>query len=164
MMLRASLLLLSLLLASCFQAEPERSDSSQAQSAIEVKSQSQTLDLKPLSDNPLNADNASVVQAFERKQSHVWVEGGGSVKKLLEDDNKGSRHQRFLVGISDKQTLLFAHNIDLAPRLDGLQVGDTVAFKGEYIYNPKGGVVHWTHHDPNGHHSGWIKYNGKTYE
>jgi hypothetical protein len=164
MLLRANLILLSLLLASCFKTDPEPVDSNQTQSAIEVKSQTQTLDLKSLSSNPLNSASTSVVLAFERKQSHVWVEGDGSVKKLLEDDNKGSRHQRFLVSISGQQTLLFAHNIDLAPRLNDLQVGDAVAFRGEYIYNPKGGVVHWTHHDPNGHNSGWIKHNGKTYE
>jgi len=166
-MRRQWLALLSLLLVSCFQAEPEHNDSNQAQSAIEVKSQTKTLDLKSLSgsSSPLSVDNASVKQAFARKQSNVWVEGSGSVKKLLADDNNGSRHQKFLVIISDKQTLLFAHNIDLAPRLDTLQVGDTIDFRGEYVYNPKGGVVHWTHRDPQGsNEAGWIKYNGKTYE
>jgi hypothetical protein len=165
-MQRLWLIMLSLLLVSCFQADPEQVDSPQPQSAIEVKSHTKTLDLKPLSgvSRSLIIDNVSVVQAFERKQSNVWVEGSGSVKKLLADDTNGSRHQKFLVSISDRQTLLFAHNIDLAPRLDELKVGDTVAFKGEYIYNPKGGVLHWTHHDPDGHNSGWIKYNGKTYE
>jgi hypothetical protein len=166
-MRRQWLALLSLLLVSCFQAEPEHSDSNQAQSAIEVKSQTKTLDLKSLSgsSSTLSVDNASVKEAFERKQSNVWVEGSGSVKKLLADDNNGSRHQKFLVSISDKQTLLFAHNIDLAPRLDTLQVGDIIDFRGEYVYNPKGGVVHWTHRDPQGgNEAGWIKYNGKTYE
>lgn len=166
-MRRQWLVLLSMLLVSCFQAESEHSDSNQAQSAIEVKSQTKALDLKSLSgsSSPLSIDNSSVKQAFERKQSNVWVEGSGRVKKLLVDDNNGSRHQKFLVNISDKQTLLFAHNIDLAPRLDTLQVGETIDFRGEYVYNPKGGVVHWTHRDPQGGiEAGWIKYNGKTYE
>lgn len=166
-MRRQWLVLLSMLLVSCFQAESEHSDSNQAQSAIEVKSQTKALDLKSLSgsSSPLSIDNSSVKQAFERKQSNVWVEGSGRVKKLLVDDNNGSRHQKFLVSISDKQTLLFAHNIDLAPRLDTLQVGETIDFRGEYVYNPKGGVVHWTHRDPQGGiEAGWIKYNGKTYE
>jgi hypothetical protein len=65
--------------------------------------------------------------------------------------------------VSPEQTLLFAHNIDLAPRAD-LNVGDQVMFRGEYIYNPKGGIMHWTHHDPHGKHGGWIKVNGQTYE
>jgi hypothetical protein len=126
-------------------------------------------------------DNVAIVQAFKGKKSNVFVEGSGVVKKLLADDNKGSRHQKFLVTISDEQTLLFAHNIDLAPRLDTLAVGDAVTFRGEYVYNPKGGVMHWTHHDPSGRQEnnspqgeirapqgekvgGWIMHNGQKYE
>ena len=97
--------------------------------------------------------------------SDVQVEDTGVIIKILADDNKGSRHQKFLVKIADGQTLLFAHNIDLAPRLDDLKVGDTVQFRGEYEYNPKGGIVHWTHRDPQGkHYAGWIKHNGQVYE
>lgn len=117
--------------------------------------------------NQQTIDNAMILQAYKNKQSDVWVEGSGEVIKLLKDDNDGSRHQRFLVKLSmrEKQTLLFAHNIDLAPRINSLQVGDTITFKGEYEYNPKGGVVHWTHHDPAGAIAGgWIKHAGKTYE
>jgi hypothetical protein len=85
----------------------------------------------------------------------------------LPDDNKGSRHQKFLVTISDQQTLLFAHNIDLAERIDDLKVGDTVNLEGICI-NPKGGVMHWTHHDPKGaiwikHQGGWIKKKSALY-
>ncbi|MDP2194141.1 MAG: DUF3465 domain-containing protein, partial [Alphaproteobacteria bacterium] len=55
--------------------------------------------------------------------------------------------------------------IDLALRIDDLQVGDWVQFRGEYVYNQKGGVVHWTHLDPqNGHEAGWIKHRGITYQ
>jgi Protein of unknown function (DUF3465). len=51
----------------------------------------------------------------------------------LPDDEQGSRHQRFILRLASGRTLLVAHNIDLAPRIDGLQVGDQVAFSGEYI-------------------------------
>ncbi len=113
----------------------------------------------------VQSDNAALEQAFKGKKSHVFVEGAGVVKKLLVDDNKGSRHQKFLVTISSEQTLLFAHNIDLAPRLDTLVMGDAVTFRGEYVYNPKGGVVHWTHKDPQGEkQGGWIMHNGQKYE
>lgn len=102
--------------------------------------------------------------AYQNRQSDVQVEGRGRVVRLLADDNKGSRHQRFLLALPSGQTLLIAHNIDLAPRIDGLKVGDTVAFYGEYEWNNKGGVVHWTHHDPKGRHrGGWLKHNGRIY-
>lgn len=77
----------------------------------------------------------------------------------------GSQHQRFIVELSSGQTLLIAHNIDIAPRINSLQVGDSVRFYGEYEWNPQGGIIHWTHHDPNGYHvGGWIKHNGRTYQ
>jgi hypothetical protein len=60
---------------------------------------------------------------------------------------------------------LFGHNIDLGLRINTLKVGDNIEFKGEYSYNPKGGVVYWTHLDPrNQHEAGWIKHNGITYQ
>lgn len=108
--------------------------------------------------------NASVEVAFAKKLSNVQVSGYGVVTKLLPDDQKGARHQKFLVRINPKQTLLFAHNIDLAERLP-VQIGDTVSFNGEYVYNPKGGVVHWTHLDPQGRHApGWVMLQGKKYQ
>lgn len=107
----------------------------------------------------------SLALAYQNRQSDVQVEGSGRVVRLLADDNKGSRHQRFLLALPSGQTLLMAHNIDLAPRIDGLKIGDTVAFYGEYEWNNKGGVVHWTHHDPKGRHpGGWLKHNGRIYQ
>jgi hypothetical protein len=91
--------------------------------------------------------------------------GSGTVIRLLSDDNKGSRHQRFIIKQSSGQTLLIAHNIDLAPKIHSLQKNGLVKFCGEYENNSKGGVVHWTHRDPkNRHADGWLEYNGRKYE
>jgi len=108
--------------------------------------------------------NAALEQAFENRKSDVQVSGHGVVIKLLKDDNKGAKHQKFLVRINARQTLLFAHNTDLAPRVP-LQTGDEISFYGEYVYNPKGGIMHWTHHAPRGDHiAGWIMHNGRKYQ
>ncbi|BDD87478.1 DUF3465 domain-containing protein [Desulfofustis limnaeus] len=104
-------------------------------------------------------------QAYETKRSSLQIAGRGEVMKLLTDDLQGSRHQRFILQIPTGLTLLVSHNIDLAPRLDSLQVGDTIEFFGVYEYNDKGGVIHWTHHDPQGRHpDGWLKHRGRTYQ
>ena len=108
--------------------------------------------------------NASIEQAFESKSSDVQVTGKGMVVKLLVDDTQGEQHQKFLVKINATQVLLFAHNIDLAARIP-LKVGDEITFSGVYVYNPKGGVLHWTHHDPSGHHpAGWVILDGQKYQ
>ncbi len=111
-----------------------------------------------------NADEA-VAAAFAARQSDVAIEGEGEVIKLLSDDNRGSRHQRFLLRLASGATLLVAHNIDLAPRIDALKVGDRLRFGGEYEWNERGGVLHWTHHDPRGKHTGgYLELNGRRYE
>ena len=109
--------------------------------------------------------DSALTAAFENQQSNVQVQGSGQVSRVLPDDNDGSRHQRFLVRLASGQTLLIAHNIDLANRVDSLRAGDPVEFYGEYEWNAKGGVIHWTHRDPGGRHvDGWIKHNGRTYQ
>jgi len=61
--------------------------------------------------------------------------------------------------------VLVSHNIDLAPRIDGLRTGDRVDVRGEYEWNARGGVIHWTHHDPQGRHpGGWLRHRGRLYQ
>ena len=106
-----------------------------------------------------------IQQAFDRHQSNVQVQSVGRVKAVLADDNEGSRHQKFILGLENGLTVLVAHNIDLAPRIKNIQKGDTVEFYGEYEYTEKGGVIHWTHHDPqNRHVGGWLKHEGEIYQ
>lgn len=106
-----------------------------------------------------------VESLFQNQRSDVMVEAEGRVQRLLSDDNNGSRHQRIIVELSSGHTVMIAHNIDLAPRVDDLREGDCLRFKGEYEWNQQGGVVHWTHHDPSRRHEGgWLEHNGKRYE
>ena len=103
--------------------------------------------------------------SFNQSDSNRQVQGRGVVVRILPDDTRGSRHQKFILKLSSGQTVLVAHNIDLAPRIQSLSLGDVVAFNGEFEWNPKGGVVHWTHHDPDGSHvGGWLKVGGRTYQ
>jgi hypothetical protein len=102
--------------------------------------------------------------AFENRISDLQVEGSGVVKAILRDDTKGTKHQRIIVDLPTGQTILLAHNIDLAPRVENLNRGDEIAFFGEYEWNEKGGVIHWTHRDPrNKHIAGWLKHKGRLY-
>ena len=102
--------------------------------------------------------------AYDNKVSNLQVEGSGVVKAILKDDTKGSKHQRIIVNLATGQTILLVHNIDLAPRVENLNKGDEIAFFGEYEWNEKGGIIHWTHQDPqNKHVAGWVRHNGRTY-
>ena len=107
----------------------------------------------------------AVSDAYANRRSDIQVSGSGVVVKVLPDDRSGSRHQRFIIKLPSGQTLLVAHNIDLAPRVSGISTGDSVAFYGEYEWNAKGGVIHWIHRDPKGLHvAGWLKHGGRLYQ
>ena len=102
-------------------------------------------------------------RAFAEGLSDVELEILGRVDRVLADDLEGSRHQRFIVRLASGQTVLVAHNIDLAERVP-LRRGDEVEARGEYEWNDRGGVLHWTHHDPQGRRlGGWIRHDGREY-
>jgi hypothetical protein len=105
-----------------------------------------------------DAEALYIKELFDNNKTDVWVSGKGTVTRILADDLSGDRHQRFILELSTGQTLLVAHNIDIAPYLEGLEKGDTVSFYGEYYWSDEGGGVHWTHSDPDGSSDGgWLK-------
>lgn len=113
-------------------------------------------------------NNAVIYQSFSQKNPNkkTQVLGCGDIIKILPDDNDGTRHQKMLVKIDGypQITVLIAHNIDLAKRIDSPKPHTPIQFYGEYIYNDKGGVVHWTHKDPSARHQdGWLAYQGQRY-
>ena len=94
-----------------------------------------------------------------------WVTVSGVVARTLSDDREGSRHQRFILQLDGGRTLLISHNIDLAPRLENLERGERLTLRGEYQSTARGGLVHWTHHDPDGSHpGGYIERGGRRYQ
>lgn len=118
-----------------------------------------------LSGGGTTGDATQLASAFKNRVSNLQVEGSGLVEKVLKDDVDGIRHQRIILRISDTQTVLIAHNIDLAPRVENIGKGDRLEFFGEYEWNKKGGVIHWTHRDPaNRHVDGWLKHQGRLYQ
>ena len=118
-----------------------------------------------ISEQSTSNSDVSIANAFSNHENNLQVSGRGVVTRLLPDDSSGSRHQKFIIKLSSGQTLLIAHNIDLAPRISSLREGDSVEFYGEYEWNEKGGVLHWTHQDPNGSHvAGWLQYQGQRYQ
>lgn len=105
--------------------------------------------------------DARVVRAsvgFGEFRDKTWVTGTGTVTRVLADDRTPPCHQRFILSDDAGCTILIAHNIDEWKRLAGVKVGDAVAFKGEYVSSPEGGVVHWTHPDKSHRKpGGWLK-------
>jgi hypothetical protein len=101
---------------------------------------------------------------FDQHTNDEWVEGSGRVVRLLaDDDDEEGAHQRFVLRTPAGQSLLIAHNLDVAPRVP-LGMADRIGFRGIYEWNDLGGTVHWTHHDPRGlEEGGWVEYRRRRY-
>ena len=119
---------------------------------------------------PLNAigstrdDDRGLIDLQARRARGVRVCYAAPVFKLLPDDKRGRQHQRFLFKLANGTTVLVAHNIDLAARVP-LQQGNLVEVCGEYIWNDKGGVIHYTHRATSRFkQGGYIKFNGDLYQ
>lgn len=114
---------------------------------------------------PVPSDDQRIAEAFRTRASGIFVQSRGTVERILSDDLDPPRHQRFILRLATGQTLLMTHNIDLAPRIENLRAGDSVGFRGEYVWNDKGGLIHWTHHDPSGRRvGGWLEHEGRKHE
>ena len=169
--LRIIISIVIILVAAYFGVDLTQSTDTNTQNTAQQVAQpkSTTHTSSPSSDaQTIAASQRALVQLADVQQSGKMVELHARVVKLLEDDNEGSRHQRFLLAIdhepSPMDSVLVAHNIDLAPRVP-LEVGAVIRIFGQYEWNDRGGVLHWTHHDPAGRHEdGWIEYDGKRYE
>ena len=115
-------------------------------------------------DAGLQTGGDAVEQAFAAQRSGLWLETSGRVIRTLRDDNEGARHQKFILQLDGGHSVLVAHNIDLARRIPARE-GVSLTVRGRYEWNDRGGVIHWTHHDPDGREQGgWIEVGDVRYE
>src|SRR5512135_3693232 len=112
------------------------------------------------------ADNAAIARAFADHRSNVEVTADGLVERLLSDETSETGvHQRFILTLrGSTQTLLITNNVSIGKRVP-VAAGDSLLVHGEYVWNDQGGLVHFTHHDPErSHEGGWIERQGVRYE
>jgi hypothetical protein len=112
-------------------------------------------------------NDAAVCGAYDAGRSHVEVVADGRVTRVLGMQNgRVSPHEGFLMRLNSGCDLVVRVevNADLAGTFP-VSEGQAVIVKGEYEYYPRGGVIHWTHHDPRfRHEAGFVTIDGKTYQ
>lgn len=111
-----------------------------------------------------SAGDSELVDAVRARRFQNFVEGGSlTVVKLMADDNTGLEHQKWVVRLSNGETMQAVYNLDMCPRVP-LKVGDVIAMGGQFIWTNQGGLLHWLHHDPRGNRpDGYVYVNGNYY-
>ncbi|MDQ2858547.1 MAG: DUF3465 domain-containing protein [Candidatus Eremiobacteraeota bacterium] len=113
--------------------------------------------------------NGDVYDAWRAQRSRVEVTASGSIVRLLGNRvGRSGEHAGFLLHLRGAAghglTVRVEDNVDLTGRLE-LTEGADAEVRGEYIYTARGGVIHYTHRDPRGHHAaGYVRTGGRFYQ
>lgn len=113
------------------------------------------------------AHNSVVCRAYASQFSRVEVVASGTITRTLGiQPGIRSAHIGFLMRLNSACGIVvrIESNEDFTGSIP-LRVGERVTVKGEYEYYPLGGVIHWTHPDPTGHHAaGFVEVGGRVYQ
>jgi hypothetical protein len=111
------------------------------------------------------AQNAAIQGAFEQRSAGAELTAIGTVDRVLSDETGPSGpHERFFLQLPSGMTVLIEPNLSIAPRVP-VAVGSAVTVHGEYVSNAEGGLLHFTHHDPDrSHEGGYVLYGGRRYD
>ncbi|KAA9129791.1 DUF3465 domain-containing protein [Marinihelvus fidelis] len=108
-------------------------------------------------------DTGLIQQAWNQRNSNVLVEVKARVVRIHPDIVDFETFQAFTVELDSGMTVRVHHNIDLAPRVP-VSANAEIRLRGEYDWNPEGGLIHWTHNAENSERKGgWIEVNGRRF-
>ncbi|CAN5615256.1 hypothetical protein BH10BDE1_BH10BDE1_08680 [soil metagenome] len=110
------------------------------------------------------AGQMALIQTQEAHKGANFIEVADvTVTQLLPDDTFGSRHQKWVVQLSNGREVACVYNIDVTPKIP-LKVGDIISLGGQFIYDRDGGLLHWLHEDGRGHRpNGYVELEGVRY-
>ena len=111
-------------------------------------------------------DDGAVCSAYGAQRSGVEVVATGTIVHLFGvEPGRTSPHEGFLMRLDSGCSLIVRVEVNTDFTGDiPLRDDERVTVKGEYEYYPRGGVIHWTHHDPRGRHeNGFVETGGSTY-
>jgi hypothetical protein len=118
------------------------------------------------SSQPEQPDNAAICGDYGSQSTNQEVIARGKVADILGTrSGRSGSHEGFLLKLDGDcdLTLKVETNVSITGPVP-IRRGEIVIVKGEYVYDPLGGILHWTHHDPEGRHiAGYVVSDGKTY-
>lgn len=106
----------------------------------------------------------TVHDAYRYHQTGMMAEVTGTVARLLADDKDDPRNQKFIIRLTNGQSLLVLHD-RVAAKPVPVKVNDTVLVRGEYQWTETGGTLRFTQRDYSARRRhGWIEHQGQRYD
>ncbi len=109
-------------------------------------------------------DDKDLIAAIRAGRSVQFLMAANlEVIQLLPDDTSGLQHQKWIVRLSNGQTVQAVYNSDMCPRVP-VHVGDRTTLAGMFLMTNVGPMMHWLHHDPSGKRpDGFVEVGGQRY-
>ena len=111
-------------------------------------------------------NNGAACNDYASQSSGNEVLVSGHVVALLGTrESRSGKHEGYLVKLNKNCDLLL--KVETNTSITGpipFTHDEPIVLKGVYVYDPLGGLIHWTHHDPSGRHmNGYVIAGGKSY-
>jgi hypothetical protein len=124
-----------------------------------------------------HSSNADLYAAFQSARSHTELTVTGRVTRVLGvRQGPSGLHEGFILLVPNRcspgnqgqcpaqMSVRVEDNVTITGFVP-LHPGQIATVHGQYEYDSRGGVIHWTHHDPAGRHeSGYIEIDAKRYQ
>ncbi len=115
------------------------------------------------------SSNGAVYDAWRFHRSRVEVTANGAIARIFgAREGPSGTHLGFLLHLAGSEghglTVRVEDNLDLTGPIP-LDEGEAAIVRGEYIYDSRGGLIHYTHRDPRGRHdAGYVQAGGRIYQ
>jgi hypothetical protein len=111
-----------------------------------------------------SSDNKLFTRAWQQRLSGVQLSLEGKISRVFSSMETEAGQQKFSLQLAQGQVVTVIHDVRLGSAIEDLAEGEIIEVFGEYQWAPDGGVIHWTHRDPEGNRqAGWVRYKDRLY-
>lgn len=122
-------------------------------------------DFHGFANEPSVNDDRDLINANQARRNVRFLRAARlTVTRLLQDDTRGSRHQRFYVRLSDGSEVFAVYSLEDGRQRVPVREGSEVVLAGEFKWTRFGGLMHWLHEDVRDiRPDGYVEVNGVRY-
>jgi hypothetical protein len=111
-----------------------------------------------------SSNSTLFTRAWQQRLSGVQLSMEGKISRVFSAGETDAGQQKFVLQLAQGQSVTVIHDATLGAAIEGLAVGETIEVSGEYHWTADGGIMRWTHRNPeDNRQAGWVNYKGRLY-